>query len=200
MKRPLRVGLTGGIGSGKSTVKKYFAELGVPTIDADEVSHQIAKPGQAAFKDIVELFGVEILDSSGNLRRQHIRTLVFNDPSLKKKLEAIIHPLVRKEIRAFINKVNYLYCIICIPLLLETNARADVDRILVIDAPEKLQVLRASRRDKTDEKHIKSIINAQIDPGERLRAADDIIVNDSDFENLKFQVGRLHDKYIELAP
>lgn len=199
MKRPLRVGLTGGIGSGKSTVKQYFDELEVPTIDADEISHRITKPGEAAFDEIVALFGEESLDNSGTLRRQRLRELIFTDPLLKKKLEAIIHPRVRKEIETFINRVNYPYCIICIPLLLETGGQAAMDRTLVVDAPEELQVLRVSRRDKTNENQAWSIINTQIGRAERLRAADDVIVNDGSFENLKIQVGHLHDTYIELA-
>ena len=199
MNRPMRIGLTGGIGSGKSTVKNYFDALGVPAIDADEISHRLTLPGQAAFNEVVALFGKESLDESGNLNRQHLRELIFTAPALKKKLEAIVHPRVREEIQTFINRVGYPYCIICIPLLLETGGQAIMDRVLVVDAPEELQVERVSCRDKTNEDRTRSIIMAQISRPERLRAAHDIIVNDGNMSDLKIQVGNLHNKYIELS-
>ena len=197
--KPLQVGLTGSIGSGKSTVKKYFDEFNVPTVDADEISHRITRPGQPAFNEVVDLFGKESLDKSGYLNRQRLRELIFSIPAMKKKLETIIHPRVREEIQAFIQQVDYPYCVICIPLLLETNAQNAVDRILVIDAPQELQVERVTRRDKTSENLARSIIKAQISRTERLRAAHDIIVNDGSISDLKIQVGNLHDKYIELS-
>ena len=199
MNRPMRVGLTGGIGSGKSTVKNYFDELGVPTIDADEISHRLTMPGQAAFNEVVDLFGKESLDESGNLNRQHLRELIFTDPALKKQLEAIIHPRVRAEIQTFINRVKYPYCIISIPLLLETGGQATVDRVLVVDAPEELQVERVTRRDNTNEDQTRSIIMAQISRSERLRAAHDIIVNDGNMSDMKIRVVNIHNKYIELS-
>ena len=195
----LRVGLTGGIGSGKSTVERYFQDLGAPTIDADAISRRVAEPGQPAFADIVALFGPEVVDDSGRLRRALMRERVFEDLALKKRLEAVIHPLVRREIQAFIDRVDGPYCVICVPLLLETGARARMDRILVVDAPEALQASRASQRDQADAAQIRQIIAAQIPREERLRAADDVISNDGNLENLKLQVKRLHAKYLELA-
>ena len=199
MNRPLRVGLTGGIGSGKTTVRQCFDELGVPTIDADEISRRITKPGQPAFDEVVALFGKGCLDETGNLERRRLRELVFSAPVLKKKLEAIIHPRVRAEIQAFTNRVNYPYCIACIPLLLETGGQARVDRVLVVDAPEELQVERVARRDRTAEEQTRNIIKAQASRSERLRAAHDIIVNDGNIGDLKMQVGNLHEKYIGLS-
>lgn len=195
----LRVGLTGGIGSGKSTVERYFRELGAPTIDADAISRRAAEPGQPAFADIVALFGPEVVDDSGRLRRALMRERVFKDLALKKRLEAVIHPLVRREIQAFIDNADGPYCVICVPLLLETGSRAHTDRILVVDAPEALQASRASQRDQADAAQIRQIIAAQMPREERLRAADDVISNDGSLENLKLQVKRLHDKYLELA-
>ena len=195
----LRVGLTGGIGSGKSTVERYFQDLGAPTIDADAISRRVAEPGQPAFADIVALFGPEVVDASGRLRRALMRERVFEDLALKKRLEAVIHPLVRREIQAFIDRVDGPYCLICVPLLLETGARPRMDRILVVDAPEALQASRASQRDQADAAQIRQIIAAQIPREERLRAADDVISNDGSLENLKLQVKRLHAKYLELA-
>ena len=199
MNRPIRVGLTGGIGSGKSTVKNCFDELGVPTIDADEISHRITTPGQAALNEVVALFGEESLDEAGNLNRQRLRELIFTAPALKKKLEAIIHPRVRAEIHTFTDRVDYPYCIICIPLLLETGGQSTMDRVLVVDAPEDLQVERVARRDKAKEDQTRSIILTQISRSERLRYAHDIIVNDGSIYELKIQVRKLHNKYIELS-
>lgn len=199
MNRPMRVGLTGGIGSGKSTVKDCFVELGVPAIDADEISHRITGPGQEALKEVVARFGAESLDESGNLNRQYLRQLIFAEPAMKNALEAIVHPRVRKEIQAFINKVTYPYCVICIPLLLETGGQSSMDRVLVVDVPEEIQVARVTRRDDTDEEQTRNIIKAQASRSERLRAAHDIIVNDGTIDDLKIQVGKLHDKYIGLS-
>ncbi len=198
MNRSLRVGLTGGIGSGKSTVTHCFDELGVPTIDADEISHRITTPGHAAFDEVVALFGAESLDDTGSLDRRRLRALVFTEPVLKKKLEAIIHPRVRAEIQAFTEQIDYPYCIICIPLLLETGAQATVDRVLVVDAPEELQVARVSLRDHSGEEQTRNIIKSQVGRQERLRAANDIIVNDGSISTLRAQVESLHKKYRRL--
>lgn len=200
MSRPLRVGLTGGIGSGKSTVKNYFDELGAPTIDADEISHRLTRPGEEAFNDIVELFGEGCLDETGRLRRRYLRELVFSDPALRKKLESIIHPRVRAAIRDFVDRAAGAYCVICIPLLLETGAQESLDRVLVVDAPEELQLERAGRRDGAAARQVADIMKAQLGRAERLCAADDVIVNDGDLENLRAQVRRLHERYRDAAP
>ena len=199
MKRLLRVGLTGGIGSGKTTVKNFFDELGAPTIDADEISHRITKPGQAAFDEVVALFGKESLDETGNLDRKRLRALIFDEPDLKQKLEAIIHPRVRAQIREFTDRVDYPYCIICIPLLLETGAQSTVDRVLVVDAPEELQVARVNRRDNAEERQTRSIIRSQAGREQKLNAAHDIIVNDGNINDLKAQVENLHKRYMMMG-
>ena len=199
MKRLLRVGLTGGIGSGKTTVRNFFDELGAPTIDADEISHRITKPGQAAFDEVVALFGKESLDETGNLDRKRLRALIFDEPDLKQKLEAIIHPRVRTQIREFTDRVDYPYCVICIPLLLETGAQSTVDRVLAVDAPEELQVARVSRRDNADERQTRSIIRSQAGREQRLHAAHDIIVNDGNINDLKAQVENLHKRYMMMG-
>ena len=199
MKRVLRIGLTGGIGSGKTTVKNFFDELGAPTIDADEISHKITKPGQAAFDEVVALFGKESLDETGNLDRKRLRALIFDEPELKQKLETIIHPRVRAQIREFTDRVDYPYCVICIPLLLETGAQSTVDRVLAVDAPEELQVARVSRRDNADERQTRSIIRSQAGREQRLQAAHDIIVNDGNINDLKAQVENLHKRYMMMG-
>jgi dephospho-CoA kinase len=195
MTRLSRVGLTGGIGSGKTTVKHFFDELGAPTIDADEISHRITKPGQAAFDEVVALLGKESLDETGNLDRKRLRALIFDEPDLKQKLEAIIHPRVRAQIREFTDRVDYPYCIICMPLLLETGAQSTVDRVLVVDAPEELQVTRVGLRDNAEERQTRSIIRSQAGREQRLNAAHDIIVNDGNISDLKAQVDNLHERY-----
>ena len=199
MSRPLCVGLTGGIGSGKTTTTDIFAELGVPVIDADTISHEVVEAGRPALKDIVKTFGPDLVDDNGNLRRAHLRTLVFNDQSARRKLESIIHPEVRREITRRIDAVTFPYCIISIPLLIESSSRQDIDRILVVDVPESLQIQRASQRDESDANEIAKIVQSQIGRQDRLDAADDIIENDGDLEYLRSQVETIHKKYLELA-
>ena len=199
MKRLLRVGLTGGIGSGKTTVMNFFDELGVPTIDADEISRRITRPGQAAFDEVVAQFGKECLDETGSLDRRRLRELIFSDPVLKRKLEAIIHPRVRAEIREFTNRSDYPYCVICIPLLLETGAQSTVDRVLVVDAAEELQVTRVSRRDNAEERQTRNIIRSQVGRDQRLNAAHDIIVNNGNISELKTRVQSLHEQYMKIG-
>ena len=131
--------------------------------------------------------------------RERLRALIFDEPDLKQKLEAIIHPRVRAQIREFADRVDYPYCIICIPLLLETGAQSTVDRVLVVDAPEELQVARVGRRDHADERQTRSIIRSQTGRAERLHAAHDIIVNDGNISDLKTRVENLHDRYMKIG-
>ena len=196
MSIPLKVGLTGGIGSGKSTVTALFADAGAPCIDADTVSHSVTRQDEAGFKAIVKLFGDKVLTADGELDRRKVREIVFNDHELKTKLEEIIHPLVRQRIDEFVQQVQFNYCIICIPLLLETNAGNRVDRILVVDLPEDLQILRASERDNATKNSIESIMKSQVSREERLARADDVIFNTRDISYLKQQVEDLHEKYL----
>ncbi len=199
MKRPLCIGVTGGIGSGKTSVTDIFSEYGVPIIDADAISHEVVQAGQPSLLAIAEAFGADVIDSDGQLRRAHLRNLIFDDCSARNKLEMIIHPLVHNEIKSRVSLVTFPYCIISSPLLLESRTAHDVDRILVVDAPKALQVERASRRDNSGKSDIEKIVNSQISRKERLKAADDIIVNDSDFSCLRSQVESLHQKYLEIA-
>jgi len=199
MNQPLKVGLTGGIGSGKTVVTDLFADLSVPIIDADCISRELVKNGQPSYDKIIDLFGERVIDEHGELRRDYIRSVVFNDIVLKKQLESIIHPEVRKIIGEKLSAVNHPYCIISIPLLIESGLQRTVDRILVVDAPERLQISRACARDSVEPEDIKKVIHSQAKREERLRQADDIIINDSSIDHLKFQVEKLNVKYLKLT-
>lgn len=199
MKVPYCVGLTGGIGSGKTAATNRFSELGVPVIDADAISHELVQSGQPALQIIADTFGKDVINTNGELRREQLRKLIFDDSSARQKLEAIIHPLVFNEISRRLSQVKFPYCIICSPLLLESKSGYDIDRILVVDTSENLQIERACRRDNSPESEIKKIIDSQSSRQDRLARADDIIVNDKDLLLLHEQVDKLHEKYLKLA-
>jgi dephospho-CoA kinase len=194
----LKVGLTGGIGSGKSSAAHYFAELGVPVVDADVIARELVAPGQPALARIVEVFGAAILNPDGTLDRARLRGIVFEDMARRKQLEAILHPLIRGEMEARVARLNASYCILCIPLLLETDA-ARVDRILVVDAPHYLQYLRTMTRDGLSAREVAAVLRAQIGFRERLARADAVIVNDRDQAHLRAQVEQLHRCYQQEA-
>jgi dephospho-CoA kinase len=195
-----KVGLTGGIGCGKTTVSRLFAELDVPVIDADSIAHQLVEPEQPALIKLGEVFGNHIINSDGSLHRAQLREIVFSDSSQKQQLEAILHPLVFAEIQTITATLSYPYCIISIPLLFETQRTQFVDRILVIDCPEKIQIERVKRRDGLDEAQIQSIINTQVSREFRLTHADDVIDNTQTTGNeLAEQVKKLHNQYLSSA-
>ena len=197
--RPLVIGLTGGIGSGKTTVADGFATLDVPLIDADLIARELVEPGQRALDEIRALFGEACMTSEGLLDRAHIRQRIFADKALRRQLEAILHPKIHQRIKSLIAKVQAPYCIVIIPLLLETGEEELVDRILVVDAPEKEQIKRVAARDKPSHNAINRIMRTQADREARLAAADDIIVNDSDLETLAGHIQSLHRRYLEIA-
>ena len=199
MSRTLCIGLTGGIGSGKTTATEMFAELGVPCIDADDVSRQAVARGAEALQEIAKQFGTEVLDENGELNRRKMREIVFSDDNAREKLEAIIHPRVYERINEFLDGVSFPYCIISSPLLIEKRSHYAHDRVLVVDLPESLQVERASKRDEQSEAEIAKIIHSQIPREQRLQAADDVISNDGDVSHLRTQVHSLHKQYLELA-
>jgi dephospho-CoA kinase len=195
----LRVGLTGGIGSGKSTAAALFAGHGVPVIDADEIVRQLVTPDQPAYHEILQTFGREIVSASGNLDRDRLRRIVFADPEQRKRLEAILHPLVRRGIKRQTQRLRGPYCIIVIPLLIEAGQRDLVDRVLVIDVDEGLQLQRVAARSQLTEDEIRKIIGAQLSRNERLRHADDVILNNTDLAELRASVDALHERYLMLA-
>jgi dephospho-CoA kinase len=191
----LRIGLTGGIGSGKSTACEIFSELGVPVIDADDIAHGLVKPGMPALEEIIKLFGKQVISNDGTLDRKILRDKVFANSIDREKLEDILHPAVYREISVQVENINSGYCIISIPLLLETDASRIVDRILVVDVPRELQLERASDRDKTSKKDINAIIDSQISRKDRLSAADDIVDNKGDINDLRKKICELHEFY-----
>lgn len=195
----LRVGLTGGIGSGKSTAAALFAGHGVPVIDADEIAHQLVTPGQPAYEQVIKTFGRGIVATNGRLDRDRLRRIVFADPEQRKRLEAILHPLVRREIQRETRRLQAPYCIIVIPLLIEANQRDLVDRVLVIDCDEGLQLQRVAGRSQLTEDEIRKIVGAQLSRNERLRHADDVILNNTDLGELRANVEALHQRYLTLA-
>jgi dephospho-CoA kinase len=195
----LKIGLTGGIGSGKSTVADLFADLNTPIIDADIIAQQLVEPGKPALKTLSNHFGENILLSSGALDRSQLREVIFTDPEQKKKLEAILHPLVYAEIEALIQQLDTQYCIISIPLLIETGMESFVDRVLVIDCPVEVQFLRVKNRDQLTDFRINSIISSQASREQRISAANDIIDNSNGTLALAEQVKKLHNLYMDTS-
>ena len=197
--RPLIIGLTGGIGSGKSTVAGFFAELGITIIDADRLAHELVKPDQPAFAAIVAAFGNRAMAADGTLDRAWLRQQIHSNPDDKQKLESILHPRIRTRMETQLQAATGPYCIAVIPLLVETGQTDMVDRILVVDMPETLQRRRVAERDKLPDAAIADIMLSQVDRATRLSAADDTISNDGDLDALRNQVNALHARYLEIA-
>ncbi len=195
----LKVGLTGGIGSGKSIASGFFAELGAKIIDTDQLSRELVKPGQPALAEIKTTFGEQVLSADGQLDRDYLRTLIYSDANARQRLEAILHPRIQAEMLARAAQSTAPYVIFVIPLLFETGQQTLVDRVLLIDAPEALQRTRVRTRDQLDTATINRILNAQADRATRLRGADDVICNDSNLGELQTAVQQLHQKYCAQA-
>ena len=196
--KPWVLGLTGGIGSGKSAVVEEFGRLGVHWVDADHAARWVVEPGRPALASIVERFGETVLAQDGSLNRAALRGLVFRDAAQRKWLEELLHPLIRQEIAEHLARATSPYAIMVSPLLVESGQYRQVDRVLVVDVPEALQVERASRRDQSSEAQIRAILEAQASREERLRHADDVLINDRDRAWLRQEVERLHNFYLTL--
>jgi dephospho-CoA kinase len=197
--QPLVIGLTGGIGSGKSAAAAVFSRLGVPVIDADVIARELVAKGEPALAEIATAFGEDILDAGGGLDRAALRQRVFADPAERQRLEAILHPRIRRQIQRRISHLEAPYCVVVIPLLLETGQTDLVDRVLVIDLPEDAQIHRVAARDRLGREEILAILKAQTSRKTRLAAADDIIDNSGGPEELEVRVLRLHDRYRDMA-
>ena len=195
----LVVGLTGGIGSGKTAVSDRFAQRGVPVIDTDLLARELVEPGQPALAAIVAEFGPDCIDDRGRLRRAELRERVFADPVGRQRLEAILHPRIRALARERIAALRAPYCLVVIPLLAETGMIDLVDRVLVVDVPEAEQIHRVMARDRLDETQARRILAVQAQRAQRLALADEILDNAGDFEHLDRQVIDLHQRYSILA-
>lgn len=193
------IGLTGGIGSGKSTVAGYFADLGINIVDADQLAHALVEPGKPAFDSVVATFGNACLSADGTLDRAWLRHRIHTNPEDKHKLEDILHPAIRARMTDLLNKSESPYTIAVIPLLLETGQTGLVDRILVVDVSEARQRTRVASRDGLPDDEITSIMKSQTDRSTRLSSADDVISNEQDLDSLHAQVETLHRHYLELA-
>jgi dephospho-CoA kinase len=195
----LRIGLTGGIGSGKSTVARLFTDLKVPVIDADHISRELVQPGKEAYTEILSAFGRDILADDGSLDRRKLRDRVFSRPEERRLLESILHPRVRKAIIDELARIDAPYCIVVVPLLIESGMQDLVDRVLLVDAPEELRIQRVVQRDHSDESRVRRILETQLAPDIRRRHADDILANEGQVDALRNAVADLHQHYLALA-
>ena len=194
------VGLTGGIGSGKSAAADEFARLGATVVDTDAIAHELTGPGGAAVPEVKRVFGDGFVDASGTMDRKRMRALVFSDPAQKRRLEALLHPLIRAESGRRIAAAVGMYVVHVVPLLVESpDLRAGVGRVLVVDCPEALQMARVRQRSALPEEEVRRIIASQIQRQTRLAAADDVIDNSSTIAALQQQVRQLHESYLARA-
>jgi dephospho-CoA kinase len=196
----LRIGLTGGIASGKSTVTQRFEELGVPVIDADVASRSVVEPGKPGLARVVERFGPQVLDAEGRLDRRALRTVIFKDSASRQALEAILHPLVRADMEQQAAAAEGPYVVMAIPLLIEGgNPHQRVDRVLVVDVDEALQIQRVQMRDGTSPEQARAILASQASREARLAAADDVLSNTGSVAELRQAVDLLHEQYLQLS-
>ena len=198
----LKIGLTGGIGCGKSTVAHIFEQLKTPVIDADFIAHQLVATGQPALAQIQQEFGTEIFNPDASLNRKKLSELVFSEPKQKQKLEAILHPLVYQSIQAELRQLKQLkkpYCIICIPLIFETNMTHIVDRILVVDCSVETQMERVQNRDHITKERIQAIIDTQVSRAFRKSQANNLIDNSETDDRLAEEVKKLHNLYLSIS-
>jgi dephospho-CoA kinase len=196
--KPWILGLTGGIGSGKSAAAQHFIDLGVHLVDADNAARWVVEPGRPALARIVEHFGDSVLQADGSLNRSALRGLIFQDAEQRRWLEALLHPLIGEEIASYLARAQSPYAILVSPLLVESGQSRMTQRILVIDVPEALQLQRTMQRDGSSAEQVQAILKAQADREERLRHADDVLVNDRDQAWLQQEVERLHHFYLTL--
>ena len=197
---PFCIGLTGGVGSGKSSAAKIFQELGAAVVETDEIAHDLTRPGGAAVTAIRSEFGADYISADGGLDRAKMRRLAFTDPQARKKLETILHPLIRRDSQTRIAAAQQPYVLVVVPLLLETGAyRELIGRVLVIDCDEERQIARTMKRSALSRDEVRAIMAAQLPRAKRLAAADDVLHNDADLEALRRQAEALHAKYVTLA-
>lgn len=195
----LVIGLTGGICSGKTTVANLFSELHIEIIDSDVIARSVVEPNTMAYEKIIQHFGENILTNELAINRKKLAAIIFNDLEEKVWLEKLLHPLIYSEIRRRIKNVKSPYCIVVIPLLVETKSFDLVNRVLLVDTTTKQQIIRAQQRDKLTTQQIEKIMQTQATRGQRISYADDIIFNNNNLEELKKQVEKLHNYYLSLS-
>lgn len=194
--KPWTLGLTGGIGSGKSAVAEHFVELGVDVIDADQAARWVVEPGRPALAAIAEHFGTQVLQADGQLNRSVLREQIFAAPTQRRWLENLLHPLIAQEVEQFLANAQSPYAILVSPLLIESGQYKLTQRVLVIDVPERLQIERTMRRDQLSVEQVQAILAVQANREERLRHADDVLSNDRDLAWIRSEVERLHAFYL----
>jgi dephospho-CoA kinase len=196
---PFRVALTGGIASGKSTVADLFAERGVPVIDTDVIAREVVEPGQPALAEVVAAFGPDVLGADGRLDRRRLREIIFADTGARRRLESILHPAIRAEMELQSQASSSAYQLLVIPLLTEGGRRDHVDRVLLVDVPESVQVERLMQRDSVSRAQAAASLGAQATRAARLAIADDVIENTGGTGDLEARVAELHGRYLALA-
>lgn len=196
----LKIGLTGGIASGKTAVSDHFARLGVPIIDTDQISRELVEPGKPALAEIQKQLGDRFLSADGNLNRKLLRGHIFSNDTARRTLEDILHPAIRNEVEHRLSRIQTEpYAIVVVPLLTENGLTTMVDRVLLVDSPETLQIRRVCDRDQISEQQATLILAAQASRADRKAIADDIIENSGDFQALHKQVEERHEQYLTLA-
>jgi len=191
--------VTGGIASGKTSVSDHFSRLGIPIIDTDQIARDLVEPGQAALERIAGEFGQAYLGSDGRLNRRKMRQAIFTQPEMKSRLERILHPLIAVEVNRKIASLEAPYCVLVIPLYAESSSYSWIDRVLVVDVPEEVQIARVMERDHLDREQAEAILEAQTSRQERLTLADDVLENSGNLIELQEKVEKLHEKYLSLA-
>jgi len=194
------VALTGGIASGKTAVSDAFAALGAPVVDTDVIAREVVAPGSAGLERVRREFGNGVIAADGSLDRAALRGVIFSDRDARARLEAILHPLIEREARDRLEKVNAPYAVLVVPLLVETGLFRDAERVLVVDVPEEVQIQRLAARDGVERARAEAALSAQVSREQRLRHADDVIENTSTLEALARQVAELDQEYRQLTP
>lgn len=195
----LKVGLTGGIGSGKTAVSDRFADLGASVVDTDVLAREVVEPGEPALDELVKHFGEAILDDDGRLDRARLREMVFSDPGKKQRVESILHPAIRQRLQDQLKKLEkeeHPYCIIVVPLLVETDFQQMVDRVLVVEAPRERRTQWVMSRSGMNREQVEAVMDTQASSEARRAVAHDIIDNDGSLADLLAKVDRFHAKYL----
>jgi len=195
----LIIGLTGGIGSGKSVASDKFKSLGITIVDADVASRTVVEPGKPALKEIEDHFGSGIITAEGKLDRNNLREIIATDPEERKWLESVLHPKIGEQITKEISESTSVYTLFVAPLLLETNSQEMCSRVVVVDVPKDVQIRRTAKRDKVSPNQVEQMVAAQMEREKRLEKADDVLLNSGTIEDLEKQVEELHKKYIKMV-